>query len=54
MIKLKTYLFEILLLCFTIGIPYILDASETVGGMIASFSILIVLRYINYWLFAIL
>ena len=53
MIKLKTYLFEILLLCFTIGIPYILDASETVGGMIASFSILIVLRYINYWLFAI-
>ena len=53
MIKLKTYLFEILLLCFTIGIPYTLDASETVGGMIASFLILIVLRYINYWLFAI-
>lgn len=51
--KLKTYLFEILLLCFTIGIPYLLGTSETVGGMIASFFIFIVLRYINYWLFAV-
>lgn len=51
--KLKTYLFEILLLLFTIGIPYSLGTSETVGGMAASFLIFIVLRYINYWLFAI-
>lgn len=51
--KLKTYLFEILLLCFTIGIPYLLGTSETVGGMIASYFIFIVLRYINYWLFAV-
>ena len=52
--KLKRYLFEILLLFFTISIPYTLGTSETVGGMIASFLIFIVLRYINYWLFAIL
>ena len=51
--KLKTYLFEILLLCFTIGIPYLLGTSETVGGMIASYFIFIVLRYINYWLFTV-
>lgn len=51
--NLKTYLFEILLLCFTIGIPYLLGTSETVGGMIASYFIFIVLRYINYWLFAV-
>jgi len=51
--KLKTYLFEILLLFFAIGIPYSLGTSETVGGMAASFLIFIVLRYINYWLFAI-
>ena len=53
MSKLKTFLFEILLLFFTIGIPYILGTSETVGGMVASFLIFIVLRYINYWIFAI-
>jgi arylsulfatase len=52
--KLKRYLFEILLLFFTISIPYTLGTSETVGGMIASFLIFIVFRYINYWLFAIL
>ncbi len=51
--KLKTYLFEILLLLFTISIPYTLGTSETVGGMIASFLIFIILRYIYYWLFAI-
>ena len=51
--KLKTYLFEILLLLFTIGIPYSLGTYETMGGIAASFLIFIVLRYINYWLFAI-
>ncbi len=51
--KLKRYLFEILLLLFTISIPYTLGTSETVGGMIASFLIFIILRYIYYWLFAV-
>ena len=49
--KLKTYLFEILLLLFTISIPYTLGTSETVGGMIASFLIFIILRYICYLFF---
>ncbi len=49
--KYKNFLFELLLLLFSVGIPFMLDTSETVGGMLASFLILLSLRYLNYWLF---
>lgn len=37
--KVKKYQFELLLLLFSILLPFLLGTTETVGGMIASFFI---------------
>lgn len=49
--KVKNYQFELLLLLFSILLPFLLGTTETVGGMIASFFIFWLLRYLHYWLF---
>ena len=51
MSKIKDFYFELLLLLFSIGIPFALGTTETVGGILASFFIFWVLWYFQYWLF---
>lgn len=51
MSKIKDFYFELLLLLFSIGIPFALGTTETVGGILASFFIFWVLWYLQYWLF---
>lgn len=46
MSKIKDFYFELLLLLFSIGIPFALGTTETVGGILASFFIFWVLWYL--------
>ena len=50
----KKYLFEILLLLFSVAIPLTLDMNLAVYGMLATFLLFLTLRRVNYWLFAII
>ena len=50
----KKYLFEILLLLFSVAIPLALDMNLAVYGMLATFLLFLTLRRLNYWLFAII
>jgi len=50
----KKYLFEILLLLFSVAIPLALDMNLAVYGMLATFLLFLTLRRVNYWLFAII
>lgn len=47
----KKYLFEILLLLFSVAVPFALDMHLAVYGMLATFLLLLGFRRINYWLF---
>ena len=48
----KKHLFELLLLLFSVAIPFALDMNLAVYGMLATFLLFLVLRQLNYWLFA--
>ena len=48
----KKHLFEILLLLFSVAIPFALDMNLAVYGMLATFLLFLALRRLNYWLFA--
>ena len=49
--KIKKNYFELLLLLFSMGIPFALGTTETVGGMLASFLIFWLLWYLSYGVF---
>ena len=49
--KLKAYLFEILLLLFSVAIPFALDMNLAVYGMLATFLLFLALRRTYYGLF---
>ena len=49
----KKHLFEILLLLFSVAIPFALDMNLAVYGMLATFLLFLALRRLNYWLFAV-
>ena len=48
----KKHLFELLLLLFSVAIPFALDMNLAVYGMLATFLLFLALRRLNYWLFA--
>ena len=49
--KLKAYLFEILLLLFSVAIPFALDMNLAVYGMLATFLLFLALRRTYYGCF---
>ena len=49
--RLKAYLFEILLLLFSVAIPFALDMNLAAYGMLATFLLFLALRRTYYGLF---